>query len=120
MGPLILGDGTTNSGVGPLCAPLTGWFVGRPCGNTVISHLAIFLIIVVDCANVWLSGPIVGGFVVPIRGPRCGESGLATLKSSHYAFSWGPREALTGPGSAGPRRVEWLGLLLRLAEGVRG
>ena len=120
MGPLILWDGTTNSGVGPLCAPLTGWFVGRPCGNTVISHLAIFLIIVVDCANVWLSGPIVGGFVVPIRGPRCGESGLATLKSSHYAFSWGPREALTGPGSAGPRRVEWLGLWLRLAEGVRG
>ena len=73
MGPLILWDGTTNSGVGPLRAPLTGWFVGRPCGNTAMSHLAIFLIIVVDCANVWLSGPIVGGFVVTIRGCRRGH-----------------------------------------------
>ena len=120
MGPLILGGGTTNSGVGPLCAPLTGWFVARPRGNTVISNLAVFLIIAVDCANVWLSGPIVGGFVVPIRGPRRGESGLATLKSSPYSSPWGPREAFTGPRSVGPRRVEWLGLWLRLAEGVRG
>ena len=100
--------------------PTNGVVCGETSWEHVISSLAIFLIIAVDCANVWLSGPIVGGFVVPIRGPRCGESGLATLKSSHYAFSWGPREAHIGPGSAGPRRVEWLGLWLRLAEGVRG